>query len=145
MNPRVPYGVRYKYPHMKPNDIAIWERFVLRHPEEYKEVIYDQPLGAGRQTPEDVDENMAADWKILTQWKVDVIGFKEGSIEVIEVKPNAGPSALGQIMAYAILVDKIDELSLPVIPVILTDVERPEMRKICEEMGVHLIIEPVNP
>lgn len=145
MNPRVKYGIRYKYPHMKPNDVAIWERFMLRNPDAYAEVIYDQPLGEGRQAPEEAEANMAADWKILTQWKADVIAFRDGAIDVIEVKPNAGPSALGQIIAYALLVDKIDELSLPVVPVILTDVERPEMRSICEQMGVTLIVVPVNP
>lgn len=140
MNPRVPYGHRYKYPHMKPRDVAIWERFIEALPNAYEECIYDQPLGNGETVPEGTDPEIAKDWKVLTQWKVDVVGYYNGSVDVIEVKPDAGISAIGQVKSYAYLFDQLDGDAKPVRPVIVTDRERPDMRALCAEQGVTLIV-----
>lgn len=140
MNPRVPYGKRYNYPHLKPYDVALWERFMERFPAAYDTCIYDQPVGDGALIPSDTQENIARDFKILTQWKVDVIGYKGNTADVIELKPNAGLSALGQVKQYAILVDELDEMQIPVLPVIITDTLRPDMERLAAQQGVRLII-----
>lgn len=140
MNERKPYGKLYNYPHLKPFDVAIWERFITLYPDAYDDCIYDQPVGSGAPIPEGTQENIARDFKILTQWKVDVIGYKNNKADVIEIKPNAGIAALGQVAQYAVMVDELDELTIPVRPVLITDVLRPDMQRLADKAGVRLIV-----
>ena len=39
------YGKGYWYPHMKPRDIEIWERFMLAYPDAYEQCQYDFAVG----------------------------------------------------------------------------------------------------
>lgn len=140
MKEMIPYGKRYKYPHMKPYDVAIWERFMFKFPKAYIYVIYDLPLGTGAEIPADTDENIASDFKTLTQWKVDVVGYRKEFTDVIEIKPNAGLSAIGQVKGYAILYDKSDGKNDKIRPVLITDQLRPDMEKVAAREGVTIIV-----
>src|SRR3990167_1594976 len=98
MNDRILYGTRYKYPHLKPADVLIWEEFMLQNPKAYETVIYDQAVGQGSPIPEGTEKNIAQDFKILTQYKIDVIGFFQNRVDIIELKPAAALAALGQVL-----------------------------------------------
>jgi hypothetical protein len=125
---------------MKPADILLWELFLDKYPNVYDECIYDFPLGTGATIPGETQENIAQDYKVLTQWKADVVAFRGGFVDVIEVKPNAGISTIGQVKAYAQLYDELDESTMPVAPVILTNVIRPDMERLCKLSGVRLVV-----
>lgn len=140
MNERIPYGKLMVYPHLKPADVAIWERFMTLRPDAYDECIYDQPVGDGALIPKGTQENIARDFKILTQWKIDVIGYKGDHADVIELKPRAGISTLGQVQQYAIMFDELDEVNVPITPVIITDELRPDMERLSAASGVRLIV-----
>lgn len=45
----------------------------------------------------------------MTQKKIDVVAYKGNEIWLIEIKPNAGSRALGQILTY----EKLFTLSFP--------------------------------
>lgn len=139
MKDPVPYGLRPKYDHMKPADVTLWEEFIRNNPAAYDQVIYDQPVGEGAPVPEGTSEEMDRDWKILNQWKIDVIGFSPGRRDIIEIKPRAGTSALGQVIAYAKLFAETDDSGARVRPVIITDEIRPDMPKLAESLRVVLL------
>lgn len=128
------------YPHMRPEDQAIWDRFITKNPEAYNEVFYDVPVGEGAQIPKGTQENIAIDFKILTQWKIDVVGHKGNNTDIIELKPNAGIGALGQIQSYARLYKKIAKPIEQITPVLITDKLRPDMELLAREQGIILII-----
>ena len=89
-----------KYPHMKPADVAIWERFMTNHENFFDRVDYDFHVGEGADflpTNEDTPDGRE---NRLYQKKIDVIGYKNNDVRLIEVKPIAGMSALGQILTY---------------------------------------------
>jgi hypothetical protein len=97
---RFPYKLLAKYPHMKPEDIAVWERFIRAYPNLYVTCDYDVPCGQGAPQNPEHPENIQADGKILTQKKIDVIGYSNDATYIIEVKPIADARALGQILTY---------------------------------------------
>ena len=138
MSEQFKYEKKYWYPHLKPADIAIWERFIEKYPNVYETVAYDVAVGEGAPIPAGTEKNLARDFKILTQWKIDVVGFNKNQIDVIEIKPNAGLNALGQVLGYVALFKKTFPDTRNVLAVIITNNLRPDMLKLAEGMGVKL-------
>ena len=94
------YEKRYWYPNMRPEDVAIWERFIEAYPEAYTQVSYDVLVGSPPQFDTQVGDHPASDDIRLYKKKIDVVGYKPGLVHIIELKPNAGASALGQVTAH---------------------------------------------
>ena len=85
---------------MMPNDIALWERFLTQHKDLFDRIDYDLHVGTGYGYSEDDPE-----WRInlasaLTQFRIDAVGWSGSQPTIIEVKPYAGLSALGQVLGY---------------------------------------------
>lgn len=128
------------YPNMKEAETKMWNKFIEENPNAYDEVIYNLKLGEGADIPEGTQPNIASSFTQLTQHKIDVVGFKGNSIDIIELKPYAGMSAIGQVVGYRELyVKHIDEKANPNL-VIVTDFERPDTKTVCEKQGIKLII-----
>jgi hypothetical protein len=125
---------------MKPRDVALWDRFIDTFPDAYKEVQYDVLVGDPPpfNTLMDDDEDWEQDK--LYRLKIDCVGYDGDSLDIIEVKPEAGPSTIGQVKGYRALYVRDEEPQLPVGMVIVTDVERPNMRYLCEAEGVRLVV-----
>ncbi len=136
---RESYKLKRKYAHMKPADVAIWERFIEKRPDEYDEIIYDLAVGSGAPIDEELDDNLKRDLKILTQRKIDVVGFKNNVVDIIEVKPLAGPSAFGQVLTYRELYKPMEHAGETVRMRVITDTERPDMVKVAAKLGIEMI------
>lgn len=130
----------YWYPHMKPRDIAIWERFIAKYPEAYEKVQYD--FAVGDIPPFVAAEVAAGNQRMgeLYKLKIDVLGYKDGHIDLIEVKPSATPASIGQLIGYKILYERDAKPTLPVLPMIVTDEEKLNMRMLCDTQGIKLFI-----
>ncbi len=115
------YEKRYWYPHLTQDHITIWEKFITQFPNVYDYVQYDLEIG---QVPEFVtshpDKSMQGQAN-LYQRKIDVVGFKGDQIDLIEIKPHAGLSSLGQINGYKALYQR--DFNPPVVPkaIVITD------------------------
>lgn len=95
-----PYGKRDWYPHMMPEDVAVWERFIAENPDYYDTVEYDFPVGT---TPDFVAEGTPEDhasMERLYKKKIDVVAKKGASVCLIELKPTCTASTIGQILGY---------------------------------------------
>lgn len=89
-----------KYPHMKPADVVIWERFIDAYEDIFDSVDYDVCVGEGADflpTGEDTPDGRE---NRLYQKKIDVVGYADEEVMLIEVKREANMKALGQILAY---------------------------------------------
>lgn len=128
------------YPHMKPRDIAIWERFIDKYPNEYQNCQYD--FHVGDPPPFNTLTDDEQDWNqdALYRLKIDVVGFTKDYIDIVEVKPDAGPSTIGQVKSYRTLYIRDEEPQIPINMVIITDKERPNMAFLCKQEGVKLVI-----
>lgn len=134
------YELRAKYPHMKPRDIGIWERFVVKYPNAYQAVQYDFHVGDPPSFNPLYDDGTDKNQDALYRLKIDVVGFAGNDIDIIELKPSAGPSTIGQVKGYKTLYERDEAPKEPVNVVILTDVENPNMAYLCKSEGVKLII-----
>jgi hypothetical protein len=101
MTGRFPFQRLAKYPHMKPEDVAAWERFIDTNPGYFESVDYDVAVGEGAPTNPEHPENIQHDHTILTQKKIDVVGYRGATVTVVEVKPIADMRALGQALVYS--------------------------------------------
>lgn len=135
-----PFELLPKYPHMKPADVAIWERFVSGNPSAYDKVYYDVAVGSTPEFDTTVNDTTGGTADMLYKKKIDVVGIKDGRVDIIELKPAAGASALGQVRSYVVLYKRdIAETPEPR-PVLITDVLKPDMEILAEEMGVTVIV-----
>src|SRR3990167_9230581 len=94
------YEKRPWYPNMRPEDVAIWERFIDKFPDEYQKVSYDVLVGSPPPFDTNVNADGSGDDVRLYKKKIDVVGFRQGVTDIIEFNPAAGMSALGQIIGY---------------------------------------------
>ena len=134
------YEKRYKYPHMKPFDREIWERFIEKFPDAYDTCQYDFNVGdAPPFNPMgDNDEDLNQD--ALYRLKIDVIGHKNGKIDIIELKPKAGPSTIGQVKGYQHLYMRDEESKITPGLIIITDQLMPNMDFLAKQEGVKIIV-----
>ena len=140
MPAKYPYKKMAWYPHMGEKDAAIWSRFLDANPEAFDYCWYDLPVGSGEPVPLETQQNLKEDWLILTKYKCDVIGFKDGKPTIIEVKPRAGLGAVGQVITYDLLYQEyVDGKARPNL-IILTDALRSDMDWLCEEFGIEIIV-----
>lgn len=136
----IPFEKRGYYPHMKPNDVAIWERFITAYPDNYDYCQYDVLVGSDPAFDTTVTPDTGGDaWK-LYQKKIDVVGFKGERIDIIELKPSAGASAVGQVLMYKKLYKK--DYTPPTEPrcIIITDKVNPDTSEFAEDSGVKVIV-----
>jgi len=84
----------------------VWERFMDLYPGKFETVDYDFRVGKGV----DLDGEKEAPWprmaKMLSQKRIDVVGWVGDSPTIIEVKRRVGLSAFGQVIGYKILFKK---------------------------------------
>lgn len=134
------YEKGYWYPHMKPRDIEIWERFIAKYPDAYDKCQYDFHIG---DKPAFSNADEGAEWLkmgALYQLKIDVLGYKGDHIDLIEVKPSANPASIGQLVGYRSIYLRDEKPSKPVFPVIVTDELRLNMDFLCKEQGITLYV-----
>lgn len=134
------YELSHWYPHMKPRDIEIWERFIKAYPDAYIDCQYDFHVGDAPAFDTAVEGIDNANQHMLYQLKIDVVGRKSSGLDIIEVKPDAGPSSIGQVQGYRALYVRDERPAVNVGTVIITDNEKPNMRYLCSAQGVTLYI-----
>ncbi len=134
------YGKRNSYPHMRPEDVAIWERFIDTYPEAYDYCQYDLPVGDGPEFDTLVNPESGGHSERLYKKKIDVVGFKGESIDVIELKPTAGASAIGQVKNYVRLYKRDYTPPSAIRGIILTDAMAQDTREFARDEGVLVTI-----
>ena len=92
-----------KYPHMIGEDTEVWNRFIIRFPNRFDTVDYDVHVGKGVDTSPLQDKADQDYWSGLTKKRIDVIGYKNSLITIIEVKNRATLFTLGQVLGYRFL------------------------------------------
>jgi hypothetical protein len=128
------------YKHMKPRDVVLWDRFIDAFPDAYREVQYDFMVGDPPPFNPLMDDGEDWEQDKLYRLKIDCVCYDGNRFDIVEVKPEAGPSTIGQVKAYRELFLRDEQPQIPVGMVIVTDVERPNMRYLCEAEGVRLVV-----
>ncbi len=133
-NVKFPPELLFKYPHMFPLDIAIWERFLVSYGADYANFSYDVKVGSGSPVAPGTPDNYARMQEILSKYRIDAVGFRSNNIDIIEVKPDAGTIAIGQVVTYVALYKRDLKPSLTIRGVIVTNRELPDMKNLTKQL-----------
>ena len=138
--PRFPYKRYLKYPHLRPEDVKVWNLFISQNPDFFKAVEYDVKVGEGREYPDSPEGPIKEDMKYLSKKRIDVVGFMNHEIYVIELKPKAEMRAIGQALSLAELYRDIAPSDRIVLPTVITDEEMPDTRRLCSKLDVLYLV-----
>lgn len=72
--------------------------------------------------------------------KIDVVGYTDSAVDVIEIKPHAGPSAIGQVLCYVDLYKGYRDPDSNPRAVLITDSVENDMPYLCAHYDVRLIV-----
>ena len=89
-----------QFPHLLPDDIQVWKRFLAKFGHLYTHFDYDVRVGKGRFAPEGshrVIKKMAID---LSKRRIDAVGWRDDKSTIIELTTGIGFTAIGQIQIY---------------------------------------------
>ena len=140
MHARFEYKKLAVYPHLAKHDVAIWNLFITKYPNEYVAVDYDTHIGTGGLTMDQIGKNVyKQNVAHLSKFRVDVVGFRsDGSIDVIEIRPRAGLSAIGSVLGGFWFVN----LATPGVPTrakIVTSKAQSDMDTLCQAFNISLV------
>jgi len=107
------------YPHLLDPDIDLWEDFLKVHGSDYTHFDYDVRVGAGRDPGTIVSEKFRKVGIDLSKRRIDVVGFRSGAIDIIEVTVYADLKSLGQLMTYPDLYRNTFKLNNKLQPVLV--------------------------
>ncbi len=129
-----------KYPHLEPLDTAIWNAWLDTTPWPPDALVaYDVHVGTVATVPEGTPENYRRMVEHLSTLRIDVVMLRPGQTLVIEIKPSASLSAIGQALGYCHLFHaKFPHWERPV-PTILTDLPKPDTPALCAALQVKLL------
>lgn len=91
------------YPHMLPADVGLWERFLERYGHEFAGFDYDVHVGGRIERQSQWTDEIYEMGSSLVAKRIDAIGYRPGETWIIEVKPEAGVTSVGQLVTYRIL------------------------------------------
>jgi len=128
--------VRMFYRHMLKEDAKVWTRFLMENPNQFSHVWYDVHVGRAiemdRRSPEWL-QTMADG---ISRKRIDVVAQKGTNFHIIEIKPVMDMTAFGQALTYSKLFRAEFRDRGPVLPMVICDVQGPDVPNIAQEFGV---------
>ncbi len=130
---------RGKFPHMFPRDIEVWVRFLDMFGPLYNMFAYDVRVGQKTWVFPRWETEYKKDAQILSQLRIDAVGFKDAVIDIIEVKPRFNSSAMGQILSYHNAFLNDIPADRPVRSVVVAPEIDPNITKLAKSLGIAYI------
>ena len=128
------------YPHFLAADTDVWSRYLADPIVPIKEVWYDVHVGGAvelRRSSDEMDRRIAAG---VTRKRIDVVAKVGAGFWIIEVKPVAGMTAIGQILIYTRLFLQEFQVTGEVFPVIIADEVDQDVAPEIDSLGVVVIV-----
>lgn len=123
-----------------PFEIPLWERFLERYGRDYDRFEYDVHVGVGVPLDPTWEPTIANMARILTQKRIDAVGYKGDQITIFEVKPDIGLSGLGQLIAYRELYLRDTGYTGVLLLAAVTDNILPDETYVYEKQGIHIYV-----
>ncbi len=126
-------------PHVSQNDLVLWEQFREIFSDQFDRFYFDVGLGEGVASAPGVPANIAAAFSRLSRFRADVVGENSQGWTIVELRPNAGPGALGAIQVYATLWRQDPPDPRPMSAMIFTDICKDEIKAIASVAGIRVL------
>jgi hypothetical protein len=135
-----------RFPHLLPADCVLWQKWLDDNAAAYSQFIYDVKVGEGTDPGPQYPDNIRYDAQVLSQRRVDAVGYQAKIITLFEVTTSAGLTALGQCMAYPKLYVDTYTPPLPVKMHLVTYQFQSDMEKLYVAHGIdYTIIKTTQP
>lgn len=88
------------FPGLNSSSIDLWRQFLKLYEDRFYRFEYDVHVGEGIRPPANFSDIEKAQWKRLTQKRIDVVAQAPGATWIIEIMERPGLATLGQILGY---------------------------------------------
>jgi hypothetical protein len=85
---------------MLDQDAPVLTAFLKQHGARYTSVAFDVRIGTGRDPGPEYEENIRTMGLDLSRRRIDALGQRPNTVDIIEVTNAAGTTTLGQLIAY---------------------------------------------
>ena len=126
-----------RFPHLLPKERVLWNLFLDKHMSEYEYFEYDVHVGQGVSLPSDIPPEIRRMALALSRKRIDVVGHQKTRIILFEIKPDAGLSCIGQLLAYLYLYKVQFRPSLPVKTHIISDIIDIDTKSTARAYGIN--------
>lgn len=131
-----------KYPHLLPEDVPVWERYLDLYNSQYLRLEYDVRVGNGQPANPSLPANIQKMAIDLSQKRIDAVGWTEAAIHIIEITRRAGIKAIGQLTTYPVLYAQSFRAPLPLIPVLVCEELLPDIDPVIQRYNIKTFILP---
>ena len=97
-------------------------------------------VGKGADVEAEESEEMRKDIEYLTKKKIDVVGFTDNEIWVIEIRQRAGLDIVGKVVSYVELYRDIAPTDKALKGVLITDLKMPDVEELCQRFGIQYFL-----
>lgn len=125
---------------MLPGDVALWDRFLSKHGQYFDRFDYDVHVGIGVRAPGGLETAQVQAISSLTQKRIDAVGYRDDEVWIFEVKPDAGLSALGQLVGYRWLWQREREVPGRLYTAVVTDNVNEDEKFLFAREGIRVYI-----
>lgn len=132
-----------EFSHMSPAESVLWKSWLEEFGTVFSSFVYDLHVGEGITIGPEYDVMTQGLAKSLTQKRIDVVAMQGTVVWIIEVKVQAGLSALGQLMGYKTLYEREHPELGSVRLVLVTDNILPDDLHVMEVHGIRVdVVKP---
>jgi hypothetical protein len=120
-------------------DRPIWNRFIHANPGAFDLIAYDVPIGGQDCDDPDTPEFTRRQWRYCTAKRIDVLALKGTAPTIIEVRYQAGCSAIGALLVYRVLYREHNPGSAYPTLLLLTDTIAPDTKRAAASYGITVL------
>lgn len=130
---------------MLPVERLLWLAWMRENFQFWGGFLYDVHVGEGIPIDPAWPPNIRAASRSLTQKRIDAIAWRNQVLWIFEVKPDAGLSAVGQLLSYRVLYRKTfgyqDKIQLGII----TDQINPDEKYLFDKFNIRIFLVKPSP
>lgn len=138
LGPEFPVDFMGLPPHVSQNDLVLWEQFRRLFAQDFRRFFFDVALGTGQEPAPNTPVGVAAAWRRLTRFRADVVADTAERWTIIELRPNAGPGAIGALQTYTTLWTQEPPDTRPVDALLVTDTCTEDIKAVASLAGIDL-------
>ena len=124
------------FPHMSKLDRKVWLRFLHGDHPPFLDLNYDVRVGSAEYATGEQAAQYDRMWEELIRKRIDVVAETKEEVWIVEVKPIANMSALGQVLSYSLLYEEERHPAKPIRRVVICQEIDRDMVKVYQAYDV---------
>lgn len=128
------------YPHLLPEEVRIWDKFLAQYAPLFVALDYDVHLGPGAPVPDDAPQWLGRQIKAVSRDRVDVVATTPSEIWIVEIKTRGGKGAVGQLVQYEREYRQEYAVTKPLVKVLVCERLAPGVQETCEALGIRIFL-----